>query len=208
MSEDIPRSPCGHQPWCASGDTERLWEKGTHSERRAGWKWELSLGPGLSTKSCAQNLPRSCLEGYVVLLSEARGWVDEGWAVRILRAMCRAVNCQSQQAPPGGEITSMMADPKKLGTLQQGTHILATASQPGEAHLTGESSFRGMFSSCVLTDQEFCFRKSWRERFFRCFRRHSAQHGCLWSFTRRTPKVTPGNLELAKPGSATTGRPP
>ncbi|CAI9177401.1 unnamed protein product [Rangifer tarandus platyrhynchus] len=45
-----------------------------------------------------------------------------------------------------------------------------------------------MLSSCVSTDQGFCFRKPWRERFFRCFRRFSAQPGCLWSFIRRAPK--------------------
>ena len=75
------------------------------------------------------------------------------------------------------------------------------------AHLAGESSSRRMVSSCVLTDQGFCFRKAWREMFFRCFRRFSAQHGSLWSFTRRTPKVIPGNLELATPGLASTGSP-
>ena len=36
------------------------------------------LGPSLSTKSCIHNLPRSCVEGCVVLLSEAWGCVDEG----------------------------------------------------------------------------------------------------------------------------------
>ena len=97
---------------------------------------------------------------------------------------------------------------RELGTLQPGTHLLATAPQTVGAHLTGESSFRRMFSSCVLTDQGFCFRKPWRERFFRCFRRYSGQHGCLWSFTGRAPKVTPGNLELVTPGNATTGSPP
>ena len=97
---------------------------------------------------------------------------------------------------------------RELGTLQTGTHLLATVPQPVGAHFTGESSFRRMFSSCVLTDQGFCSRKCWRERFFRCFRWYSAQHGCLWSFTRRAPKVTPGNLELATPGKAVTGSPP
>ena len=97
---------------------------------------------------------------------------------------------------------------RELGTLQPGTHLLATGPQPVGAHLTGESSFRRMFSSCVLTDQGFCFRKPWRARFFRCFRWYSAQHGCLWSFTRRAPKVTPGNLELATAGKAATGSPP
>ena len=97
---------------------------------------------------------------------------------------------------------------RELGTLQPGTHLLATVPQPVWAHLTGESSFRRMLSSSVLTDQGFCFRKPWRERFFRCFRWHSAQHGCLWSFTRRAPTVTPGNLELATPGKAATGSPP
>ncbi|XP_015316441.2 ral guanine nucleotide dissociation stimulator isoform X2 [Bos taurus] len=61
----------------------------------------------------------------------------------------------------------------------------ATASW---AHSAAETSSRRMFSSCVSTDQGFCFRKPWRERFFRCFRRFSAQLGCLWSFTRRSPK--------------------
>ena len=97
---------------------------------------------------------------------------------------------------------------RELRTLQPGTHILATAPQPVGAHLTGESSFRRKFSSCVLTDQGFCFRKPWRERFFRCYKQYSAQHGCLRSFTRRAPKVTPGNLELATSGNAATGSPP
>ena len=95
----------------------------------------------------------------------------------------------------------------ELATLQPGTHLLATVPQPVGAHLTGESSFRRMFSSCVLTDQGFCSRKHWRERFFRCFRWYSAQHGCLWSYTRRAPKVTPGNLELDTAGKAATGSP-
>ena len=97
---------------------------------------------------------------------------------------------------------------RELGTLQPATHLLATAPQPGGAHLTGESSFRRMFSSCVLTDQGFCFKKPWRERFFRSFRWYSAQHGCLWFFNRRAPKVTPDNLELATSGNTTTGSPP
>ena len=73
--------------------------------------------------------------------------------------------------------------------------------------MPGESSSRRMASSCVWTDQGFCFRKPRREIFFRCFRRFSAQPGCLWSFTRRAPKVTSGNLELATPGLAFTGSP-
>ena len=73
--------------------------------------------------------------------------------------------------------------------------------------MAGESSSIRMVSSCVSTDQGFCFRKLWREMFFRCFRWFSAQPGCLWSFTRRAPKVTPGNLELATPGLASTGSP-
>ena len=94
---------------------------------------------------------------------------------------------------------------RELGTLQPGTQLIATAPQLVGAHFTGESSFSRMFSSCVLTDQGFCFRNPLRERFCRCFRWYSAQHGCLWSFTRRAPKVTPGNLELAAPGNAATG---
>ena len=97
---------------------------------------------------------------------------------------------------------------RELGTLQPGTHLLATVPQKVLAHLTGESSFRRMLSSCVLPDLGFCSRKRWRERVFRCFRWYSAQHGCLWSFTRRAPKVTPGNLELATPAKAATGSPP
>ena len=95
----------------------------------------------------------------------------------------------------------------ELGTLQPGTHLLATVPQTVGAYLTGESSFRRMFSSCALTDQGFCSRKHWRERFSRCFRWYSAQHGCLWSFTRRAPKATPGNLELDTAGKAATGSP-
>ena len=73
--------------------------------------------------------------------------------------------------------------------------------------MAGESSFRMMVSRCVSTDQGFCFRKPWREMFFICFWRYSAQPGCLWSFTRRAPKVTQGNLELATPELASTGNP-
>ena len=97
---------------------------------------------------------------------------------------------------------------RELGTLQPGTHLLATVPQPVGAHLTGESSFRRMFSSCVLTDQGFCFRKPWRKRFFRIFRLFRGQPVCLWSFTRRAPEVTPGNLELATPSPAANGSPP
>ena len=73
--------------------------------------------------------------------------------------------------------------------------------------MAGKSSSRRMVSSFVLTGQGFCFRKTWREMFFRCFRQFSAQHGCLWSFTRKAPKVIPGNIELATPGLASTGSP-
>ena len=41
-------------------------------------KQEVSLGPGLSTQSCTHSLPRSCVEGCEVQLSEAWGCVDEG----------------------------------------------------------------------------------------------------------------------------------
>ena len=97
---------------------------------------------------------------------------------------------------------------RELGALHPGTHLLATVPRPVGAHLTGEASFRRMFSRCVLTDQGFCFRKPWRERFFRSFSQFSAPPGCIWSFTRRAPEVTPGNLELATPGMAATGSPP
>ena len=65
-----------------------------------------------------------------------------------------------------------------------------------------------MFSTCVSTGQGFFFRKPWRERFFRCFRWFSTQPGSIWSFTRRSPKVTPGNLERATPGLSATASPP
>ena len=74
--------------------------------------------------------------------------------------------------------------------------------------MAGESSSRRTFSSCVSTGQGFCFRKPWREGFFRCSRCFSAQLGCLWPFTRRSPKVIPVNLELYTPGLAATGSPP
>ena len=61
----------------------------------------MSLGAGLSNKRCTHKLPRSCVEGCVVLLSEAWGCVSEGLGVRILRAICRAVNCQYLEGAPG-----------------------------------------------------------------------------------------------------------
>ena len=74
--------------------------------------------------------------------------------------------------------------------------------------MAGECSSRRMFSSCVSTGQGFCFRKPWRERFFRCFRQFSTHAGCLWSFTRRAPKVISVKLDLATPGLAATGSHP
>ena len=41
-------------------------------------KQEVSMGPGLSTKSCTHSLPGSCVDSCVVQLSEAWGCVDEG----------------------------------------------------------------------------------------------------------------------------------
>ena len=79
--------------------------------------------------------------------------------------------------------------------------------QPVGAPLAGQSSSRRMVSNCVSRDQGFCFRKPWREMFSRFFRRFSVQPGCLWSFTRRAPKVTPGYLELASSGQASTRSP-
>ena len=111
------------------------------------------------------------------------------------------------KGPLGCEVTSSVADPNGTGNPKPGTHLLATVPQQVGAPLAGESSSRRMVSSCVSTDQGFCFRKQWREMFFRCFRRLSAQPGCLWSFTRREPKVTRGNLELATPGVASTRSP-
>ena len=113
-----------------------------------------------------------------------------------------------KEGAPGGEVTSLTADPNRTRnpvTRQPPPSNSATASW---AHSAGKTSSRRMFSNCVSTDQGFRFRKPWRERFFRCFRRFSAQPGCLWSFTRRAPKVTAGNLELATPGQATTGSRP
>ena len=116
--------------------------------------------------------------------------------------------CLFKEGAAGGEVTSLTADPNRTRnpvTRQPPPSNSATASW---AHSAGKTSSRRMFSSCVSTDQGFRFRKPWRERFFRCFRQFSAQPGCLWSFTRRAPKVTAGNLELATPGLATTGSPP
>ena len=97
---------------------------------------------------------------------------------------------------------------RNLGNLSPGTHLLATVPLPVGAHLAGESSSRRIVSSCVSTDQGFCFRIPWREWFFRSFRGFSVQPGCLWSFTRRAREVNPGNLELVTPGLAATGSPP
>ena len=96
----------------------------------------------------------------------------------------------------------------ELETLKPGTHLLETVPQPVGAHLAEESSSRRMFSSYFSTSQGFCFRNPWKEMFFRHFRRFCAQPGSLWSFTRSTPQVTPGNLELATPVVAATGSPP
>ena len=52
--------------------------KGLIQDREQVEKWEVSLGPGLQTKSCTHNLPRSSVEGCVVLLSEDWGCVGEG----------------------------------------------------------------------------------------------------------------------------------
>ena len=94
---------------------------------------------------------------------------------------------------------------REIWTLLPGTHPLERVPQPVGAHLAGESSSRRMFSSCVSTCQGFCFRKPWRERLFKCFSWFSAQPACLWSFTRRAPKVIPVKPELATPGLAATG---
>ena len=64
-------------------------------------KREVSKGSRLSTQSCKHSLPGSCVKGCVVQLSEAQVCVDEGRAVRILRDMCRAVDCQSKEGSPG-----------------------------------------------------------------------------------------------------------
>ena len=119
------------------------------------------------------------------------------------RGLCAGLSTVNpRKGPPGGEVTSSMAEPNR-------TRNPVTRHPPSVgAHLAGESSFSRMFSSCVSTDQGFCFRKPWREWFFRCFRRFSAQPACLWSFNRRAPKVTTRNLELGTRGLATTGNPP
>ena len=77
MSEDIPRSPCGHQPRCASGDTEALRERDSfRMENR------LKMGGESGPRSVNQELhtqpAQKLCGGGVVLLSEARGCVDEG----------------------------------------------------------------------------------------------------------------------------------
>ena len=42
---------------------------------------------------------------------------------------------------------------------------------------------------------------------FQMFQEVQCSTWCLWSFTRRAPRVTPGNLELATQGLASTGSP-
>ena len=61
----------------------------------------VSLGPGLSNQSCTHSLPRSWVEGCVVQLCEARGFMDEGRAVMIPWAMCTGVSCQSKEGSLG-----------------------------------------------------------------------------------------------------------
>ena len=119
-SRSCPTYVWGHpyETMCASSlecrwDTDRLWETWTHPGWKSGEKLEVSLGPGLSTRHCTHSLSRSCVEGCVVQLCEAWGCVDDRWAVRILRAICRGVNFQSRMGPPVGEVTSSMADPKR-----------------------------------------------------------------------------------------------
>ena len=97
---------------------------------------------------------------------------------------------------------------RELGTMQPGRQLLATVPQPVGAHLTGESSFRRMFSTCVLTDQGFCFRKPWRERFFSCFRWYSAQHGCLGSFSRRSCQISAFSMNPKLCGTQDSASPP
>ena len=113
MSEYIPRSPWGHQPRCAAGDTDRHLKKGTHSGWRTGGKQEVSLGPGRSTRSCTNSLPGGCVEGYVVnWVRPGAAWMtderSESWG---LCAGLSTVN--PRKGPPCGEVTSSMADPKK-----------------------------------------------------------------------------------------------
>ena len=61
----------------------------------------MSLGPGLSNQSCTHSLPRSWMECFVVHLCEAWGFMDEGRAIMIPWAMCRAVSCQSKEGSLG-----------------------------------------------------------------------------------------------------------
>ena len=77
MSEDIPRSHVVISPRVELGTLTGFERKGIiRMENR--WETEVSLGPGLSTQSCTNSLPGSCVEGYVVQLSEARSCVDDG----------------------------------------------------------------------------------------------------------------------------------
>ena len=105
---------------------------------------------------------------------------------------------------PGGEVTFSMTDPKR-------TWKPVTRHPPSSNRATaswGSLGWRFFIQKDVL---QLCLdwpgillQKPWREQFFRCFRQFSAQPGCLWSFSRRAPKVTPGNLELATAGNAAT----
>ena len=112
-----------------------------------------------------------------------------------------------RKCPLGGVVTSLVAIPNRTWNPVTRHHLLAISPQTVGAHLAGESSSRRMFSSFVLTDQGFCFRKPWRERF------SDLSGGPVNNLdasvlTRRARKVTPGNLELATPGLAATGSPP
>ena len=53
-------------------------ERGTNPGWKTGGKREVSLGPGLSNQNCTHSLPRSWVEGSVVQLCEAWGFMDQG----------------------------------------------------------------------------------------------------------------------------------
>ena len=78
MSEYIPRSHAVISPGVQQGTLTGFERKGLIQDGEPVGKREVSMGPGLSTESCTHSLPRSCVEGYVVQLSEARSCVDDG----------------------------------------------------------------------------------------------------------------------------------
>ena len=190
MSCDILRSPCRHHPGWAGGqvgtptgferqgliqDAKQVWN--------GRWVWAqvcqlraahtACLGAVWSAVWCNWVRPRA------VWMRDQR---SESWG---LCAGLSTVN--PRKGPPGGEVTSSMAD-------SNGTRNPATSHTPSSNSATaswGSLDWRVFIQKDVL---QLCLdwpgillQETLEGEVFQMFQ--VAQHGCLWSFTRRAPKV-------------------